>query len=461
MKGILLSVIMALSFILVGCSDKDSTEAKEYEVKQALDKGNYHLVIREYGDCQNSSKTTSEKADCLAKLTNQQKMDLGAAYMGKAGYTLVDLGSDILGIEGTKEEKSKEVLKIIMRKLDDDGMDQGIQVFKSILTNNDTSVCTKTGYANLSQEQKQACVSVNPILLKELVEDDDGSGSTSSTAVSLEDVIKFKDVLKDAAPGIEIDDIVSIINDDVKSGAPSEKDVNGDGNLDTLEATQCVVKDYDTTGTLTCEGVTTASTTVTRKSVEGTSIFGSTSGFENVFLVKVIVPGGSFDDFTSYRLVQKISGVDANTSLALEENKYCGADTNVVSSCSQVNPSTPCLPCPVKKSDGSGTTLVDTASSVLTGDLLTSIAVSSDSEGDLSDSEKTSKLQTEMCGLTPGADSNKTSWISDSSCQAAPATDFKTSLEDTIENLANTNCDCKDGKIVVGQSGILNFMSGN
>ncbi len=458
MKGkILLSTILASAFLFVGCSDKSSDEAKAYDLKMALDKGDYDYVIRELGNCESESKTTAQKTSCYNALSSDEILDLGSAYFGKAGFDMISLGSDLIGIDDdlSDDDKSKEVTSIILRKLDNDNMKYGINAYKRLLPNSDDSICTEANYDNLTDLQKQACVSMNPILLKDLVQNEDKTADEESTAaVSLEDIIAFKDVLKDAAPGIEIEDIVDIMNDDITAGTASEKDVNANGNLDNLEATSCSVSAVNNGDLTACASDSVTITVIDQDTNDTFSEYTGTVDLSGVILVKNVIASSSasYSDATKYRLIQEIGSTGVYTNLTQESGKYCDNTATEATSCTALD-ETSCFPCPLIE-EGEVKTLNDTVTTILNDDdLLTSIAVSSDSENDsLTDAEKVAKLKTEMCGLEPGEDDNKTNWISNSNCSDSTFTG-------TLQAPTSGTCSCVSSELTISQDGLLDYMS--
>ena len=86
-----LLVIFALVF--TACDDKDSKEAREYEVQKALDKGNYEKVLSMTNSCGSDEK-------CL--------MDRAAAYAGMAGFTVADI---IVSLDKDSDDEFYKSLK--------------------------------------------------------------------------------------------------------------------------------------------------------------------------------------------------------------------------------------------------------------------------------------------------------------------------------------------------------------
>ncbi len=81
--------ISAISIILGSCglSDENTPEACKFEVSQALDKGNYDVVIQ---------KLSSDPTCGGAYTPEEGKIQLAAAYIGKAGFDIPSLISDII-----------------------------------------------------------------------------------------------------------------------------------------------------------------------------------------------------------------------------------------------------------------------------------------------------------------------------------------------------------------------------
>ncbi len=89
MKKLVYGSIAAFALLLTGCGGGSDAASCRFEVQQNLDKGNFDAVI---------AKLDSPSSECRAAyVDNEWNIDLGAAYMGKAGLSI----SDVIGLIGT------------------------------------------------------------------------------------------------------------------------------------------------------------------------------------------------------------------------------------------------------------------------------------------------------------------------------------------------------------------------
>lgn len=375
-KKSFLPASLAMSLLFSGCGtfgDDSSDEAKKYEVSSAIDAGEYDKAI------------TMLEADCAGFTYEECQLNLGAAYLGKAGMDVVSLGRELIKIDGnestTDSQKEVQIMTTLFDIVFDDSMTAGTREYKKLLENNDSSVCNADDYVNLTSYQQQACIAINPILLQELMADE---ADTETLAVDMETIAQFKDVLNAVIPGITTAEIVTILNTD--TSADSEKDVNSNGDLDAMEATDCAMNAYSNN--------TFGNSCTSDSSVLGTDLgeLSFSDINETIYGVDVVVESGTvtYSDASFTRLVTEL---DTGVYTTVTTEGFCKTDMTV---CSEGDSG--CYPCPVVV-DGELQTLGVAVTDILNNDdLLTSIAIVSDSDTTKSSDEKVADLKTEMCG---------------------------------------------------------------
>lgn len=380
-KNILgLSCISAL--LLIGCGT-DSSKTQQFDVSYNLDKGNYQAVIDTLGDC--SSYTGDEKNACLT--------NLGAAYFGKAGFDTISLAQELTSL--TEDEKDKEFNKIVFEKLLDENTKSGVNAFTQIIESNNNltdAVCTEANFdketgAYKGEEYKSlrnACYSISPILLSESL-DYENNTSTSSTSATLNDVIAFKDVLKDAAPELNSEDLVNIINDENIS---ANDDANNNNELDKVEATSCAIEAY---GSGSFDGSVCADDSVTLTQLS-TNVFSSSTdtNYHDIHSIKVDIGSNTF-----YRQIKDISGT--YTAVSVDTKSKVDETASTLSDNTLALNGTTVLNKPLLE-NGSIKTLNDSILSTLNDEeTFEKIALLTNAEDDSSDSLKVESLQKDIC----------------------------------------------------------------
>ncbi|WP_457624624.1 hypothetical protein [Persephonella sp.] len=155
----------------IGLSDDSSSEACVYDVVNALDDGNYDYVIQKL----------SSDITCSGGFTvDEGKMNLAAAYVGKAGFSIPDLVNDILKTQtdidfnNYQYDKFIEVLSTKANISNIQMLHQASSLYREIIA--DCNV------QDLTDIQKDAC------FYRGLVE---AAKSSVSLAYSLENVIAW------------------------------------------------------------------------------------------------------------------------------------------------------------------------------------------------------------------------------------------------------------------------------
>ena len=149
-KTFSLSVVLTMTFL--GCGGDDTASCR-FEVQQNLDKGDFTAVIAELS---NASST------CRSAYTgNEWQIDLGAAYMGEAGFGISDLIS-LIGVEdagatssyGTFVDRiSQQQSDTALNSLDNAKLSyvaalNGTACTDPSLTNSEQDICLYTGLAD-------------------------------------------------------------------------------------------------------------------------------------------------------------------------------------------------------------------------------------------------------------------------------------------------------------------------
>ena len=416
---------VSFSFVLLlsGCGgtigDKNTDEAKQYEAQMALDAADYDKAI-----------ALLEK-DCAGFDREACLLNLGSAYLGKAGMDIISLGKDLVRIDGNDSVpsgwttaqidawKDTQTMTVLFNIIFDDAVKAGAEIYKQLLDNNGTE-CNMNQYTTLTGVQKQACIAINPILLQELLADDD-TAVTEGLAVDIESIADFKDVLGAVIPGITTAEIVSILDD---STPDASKDVNNNQDIDSMEATECGMAAYNDNGN---SGFSSYQCIATETSVRATDLneINFTDINETIYGVYVdVISSTSYDDVNFTRLVTAVSpGVYTNVTT----DGYC---TTAGATCTAG--STGCYPCPVV-TDGELQTLNSTVVNVLNNEtLLTSIAIMSDSDDTLTSTEKVDNFKNDVCNVTGTAGST---------------------------NTGNCTWDSTEGTLVISQDALLDYMA--
>ncbi|MGP1561426.1 MAG: hypothetical protein ACTTIC_04975 [Helicobacteraceae bacterium] len=376
MKILNFFAVLSAAVLLLSCADENSRQAKQLERNKHLDNGDYDWVIRELGDCANPNKSQSEQASCLAGLSDAEKIDLGAAYYGKSGYTLVDLAKDL-----SKNKDEDGVTRAIFSRLMDENIKLGASVFEQILEPKKAKDCTYENYKNgLSGAQKQACLSLNPLLIRDIL-DKKGSGS----GINLKDLATFNGLTKIVSPELDGDALARVLT----NKEPSKKDdVNDDKKIDSVQATQCIIKTCD-------DGVTNDhNDTVQYKGVKN-----GDKDYTDINLSKVRVvakSGSGLSDAIFHRWT------NGNTVLATENGAFCNNKAEKKTGCKEYDYTKDCYTCP-KVRNGKFVGLAEAMTENIDDNLLQTVADAKYNKEGGSKQEKLEKLKKELCGEADAA----------------------------------------------------------
>lgn len=388
MKKMILLAFFAL--FVISC---DGTEDKEQELQRALDSGNFDYVIATLGDCASKKKVAKDdnRSACYKGLSNKEKLDLGAAYFGKAKFYLLSLAKKMEDVKG-KANESEEIFKFVFDLLGND-LTKGIKTFETLLPTNLTKkgskLCNVKDYKkDLDRFAKQACVSINPVLLKDLLNDDDSANRDGVT--SLEDLVNVKKLVDSLANGMSSDVVSSLINKDGKATSDTKNDINENKKVDAVEASLCAINKSE------CK----AADKVVR-TMPGTGIFNASNNanLNDINLTKITVTNKTGDtNSTFWRLIKQDTTVKKVTIIN-NTKKFCNSKAEVNATCKKINPASKCYPCPDLAENGKPSTAIESVEEVLNDDdAMASFALTKSNKDDgKTQTQKTEELRQDIC----------------------------------------------------------------
>jgi hypothetical protein len=410
-----LPVSFSVVLLLTGCGgtigDEDTDEARQYEAQMALDSGNYDRAIALLLD------------GCAGYGYEACQLQLGSAYLGKAGMDIISLGKDLVRIDGndswTDAQKDTQTMTVLFDIIFDDSVAQAAAIYKNLLPL-DGAECNSVSYPLLTGVQKQACLAINPILLQELLADDD-TAQTETLPVDIATLAEFRDVLDAVIPGITTEEIVSILDD---SDPDQSKDVNNNTDIDSMEATECAITSYNDNNNsgFSAYACLTPDISVLAYDLNEADF---TDINETIYAVRVEV--NSSTAYADVNFTRLVTPVTAGVYTSVTTDGFC---TTAGVTCTQGDAG--CYPCPVV-TDGQLETLNTTVVDVLNDDtLLTSIAVLSDSNDSLTSEEKVDNFTNDVCNVTG---------------TAGPS------------NYGDCTWDATEGELVISQDALLDYMA--
>ena len=314
----------------VGLSDKNSASAKRYEIQKALDEGNYDLVI-----------TALEQDPTYGGAFTEEegKLNLAAAYVGKAGFDINDIINSMVDASG-----SNAFTTYIQALAENIGARGTLYLNKAINVYN--SIANTCNPAPVEDIKRDACFYKGVI-----------SATTAATAIAT-----------------VVGNVESWLN---PQGCVD--DANGNGVGDKADATACAIE-YAVNGSCTIGGASLSSLT---SNLQFTDQQANIHTFE---LVRIDISGGTgcSNQNTFYRLIDSSSGTVAVTE------GYCDTYFNP---CSSADPNNSCYPCPVI-ADGNVLDIVDTVTNTIktSQDVITDLVQGTDVEQAVND------FINEVCG---------------------------------------------------------------
>lgn len=352
--------ISAISIILGSCglSDENTPEACKFEVSQALDKGNYDVVIQRL----NNDPT------CGGAYTQEEgKIQLAAAYIGKAGFDIPTLLSDIIDATSNNKDTYQAFAQSIAKKVNTNSLDtlkKAQNLYKDII--NSYGGCNSP---NLPDVVKDAC------FYKNLV-----NTATATSALAL--------VL-----GSGKGDIVEAVES--WTNPTTCDDLNDNKVGDPADVTASAIE-YAVNSNCTTTGVNCFS--------QGNITFFKSSKNYTFELVKIDVTDTNGDDiscspnpYVEYRLID-----NTNKTVVLTDG-YCKTD---FTSCDSLDIANGCYPCPAISDSNEvlnlDNTLVDVINNVDPNELATIVGGS-----DKETVQDINELKQDICGTDNTCDLNE------------------------------------------------------
>ena len=213
-------------FLFIAC-EIDTKESNRYEVLQLIDNGKFDLALDKLGNC-NDSKGFSEE-EC--------HLNRGMSYFGLAGYDITSVGEELYKTysdnETTSDEKSIKVIAILFDRFKGENIENGVSEYKLALNSSsvDKSVCNLTDFANLSTNQQQSCISINPILLLDII--DEAKVGDNLLSIDLQDLVDIEKSVRGIAPNISSEDMAYLLSNDLEKTSQNTQDE--------IDATQCLI----------------------------------------------------------------------------------------------------------------------------------------------------------------------------------------------------------------------------
>ena len=216
-KSLLILNLIAILFLFSGC-DNTSDESEVYEIRKLIDEGHFQAALDKIGDC-NTSTIYSSKEEC--------HIDRGAALYSLSGYDLLSVGKLIYKIytDDSLDDntKSAKITARLFASFQSDKMALGVTEYKlALIAKQKTSlVCNWLDYQYLSILEQQACISINPVLLLNVL--DEGASAQNRIATDISSAIAFNDAIQGIVP-ISSDDLGYMVNNDFEKVSPETKD---------------------------------------------------------------------------------------------------------------------------------------------------------------------------------------------------------------------------------------------
>ena len=335
--------ILSLSLIVscggydsVGLSDENSTEAKRYEILKALDEGNYDFVI---------SNLEKDPTYGGAFSTEEGKLNLAAAYIGKAG---LDINGIINIMIDTADRYTGDAFTAFLESLSSQVKTKGSLYLKRAYKVYDEIVQTCTPEPP-DEIKKQACF--------------------------------YKDIVNATRAATTLNSVVSNVTSWLNP-VGCEDDANQNGVGDDGEITACAIE-YAVSRQCTLQDVNI-------ESVKDIT-FTKDNFVKTYTLLEISVnPNGecsAYGKYTGYKLV------DTETSTVVATEGYCKSD---FSPCENLDLVNGCYPCPIVDIETGETVNVveDIVESLQNADeIINTIAPDSDV------SQSVNEYIEEVCGL--------------------------------------------------------------
>jgi len=436
-----------------GCGSDDG-DVNRYETLKLLNDGQYDQALNKLTNCKGFSE-------------DECNMNRGAAYYGRGGFDLLDMGRKLLVTDtnssASEEWKEQKMTEILMDPIVNGGDDieMGARYFKRLLPkkaladercsntdltnykslslaqqaachdvalwcNEKNKVGTTTSYYDdLNHDQQQACIALNPILLKEKLSDEE---TQSTVSVDIETMVGFKDVADAAMPGLTTNEMVNIMNG---GAVENSRDVNRNDTPDALEVTECTIRAYNMNAGVFVPNVCTEFDR-SFSFIGAPSTPFTTTAYQNYEVVRSSISRfGTSQSFM--RLVSRVNASSVTTVTIMDQNMSADGTAKMCNYLTDNN----CYPMPKTNEEGDVETFNDAVLQTVNDDaLIESIALLSDDNENKSSDQKVIEFKESICGD-----------VLDSSGNLLP-----------ILPVSST-CAEEDGKLIITQEALLNYMA--
>ena len=356
-------------FLLGGCLQDDSSpEACAYDATAALNQGQYDKAISLFNSSSCSSAFTAE----------ERNLNLAAAYIGRAGYDLMDLMTEIVN----SDDQSNALTQAFANNAKASGMndlEKAKEYYKKILKTEEQNITLNAACTAIANDthpdtalQRNACFNNGLV-----------ASAKAGTSVSILFGGQENQAELDAWLG--------------NSALTCTTDLNQNTKGDSADFSACALEVANRVSPPT-DGIATACATIANTSV--TTNWNDTISFSDVAgapVYKVIkldmtnngVSCTTEDDKSVYRLFTDTD------SLALTEGTTASGACSISGSLPSWLPTDAVLPCPVSKEDGSALTLTDSLVNAINEDSDTLISMLPAEDQDVGALDE---LKTDLCG---------------------------------------------------------------
>jgi hypothetical protein len=362
--------LLSLSLIgittLLGCNafeniaDKESVESCQYEVSYALDKQDYTKAIELLnGKCASAFNET------------ERYINLGAAYLGLAGYDIPSLITNLI----KSNDESKDPFATFISKSVEGGA--GIKI---VYAKKAREYYLKA-LGSINCDNPQTRLEKDACLFKSI---SDLAQATTSFTSLFETAGTDEKTIEEA--------ITAWAESDTTQSLDCNIDADQDGVVDAAEFSGCALK-YSATGdSATCE-----EDGVTITTLEDNATFGyETKNFE---VIKLTINGnstaGCSNDNVDYKVLEK---ADNGTKILVLTSGYCYASNGTT--CESVDDETGCYPCPIVEDGNDTLTVVESVVELLNNGTESIASLVGDNATDVE--EAVTEIKKDICEVAPG-----------------------------------------------------------
>ncbi|ADH85622.1 hypothetical protein [Desulfurivibrio alkaliphilus] len=377
-----LAVLLGLSLLLVGCSgDKSSEEACRYDAIMALNKGNYDRALN-----------LLDKSACRSAFSEDELLlNRAAAYIGRAGYDILDLVKEIVNADDDDDTKTDaRLIEAFAERASGGGMndlDRATSAYRKMLLDEallgDTirAACKESEQRNLSDFQKDACFN-NGLL----------AAAKAAATFSL---------LFGGSEGLDELKAWLAKSDDLEC----KVDRNQDGKADQGQITSCALKvakdPSDDCGSASIAGERGAAINFTPENTDSLELIPVRVeiAIDNTCLAEVSGQTGVVGDkFIRYRMLSEVTA-GSYTAAIVDTEGFCQADMTPCDSpdYAAAIANNTCWPCPVINDEGKLITITDTLVTALNEDVDSLVAMLPKDEQE-EVQEDLDEFRAEICG---------------------------------------------------------------